>query len=279
MLGGVAFFSYIMGNFIEIVSNYEKKMGIVDKSGDLHNWLLLLTRFTNNQPLPKSLTAQIEQNFNYFWQKNRLESVHNEEDRAYLQVLPDKVKTQIMTVYLWCDIFNNFKKFFNIDNVKDCKFLYDVGFGFMPRNFDPNSEDKIIYDEEDDVIEMYFIVEGIVGVGFSLIANGFRKNPYKIAKRYSPNQVICDHYLCNDLKSQFIYMAMKEIKSFALTKKFLLYEVFPKYPDIAKKIKIESYNNYKKNIFKPVNTIRKAEIQEMNRRSNYRSIQINETEV
>ena len=48
MLGGVAFFSYIMGNFIEIISNYEKKMGVVDKSGDLHNWLVLLTRFTNN---------------------------------------------------------------------------------------------------------------------------------------------------------------------------------------------------------------------------------------
>jgi len=67
MLGGVAFFSYIMGNFIEIISNYEKKMGVVDKSGDLHNWLILLTRFTNNIALPKSLTAQIENNFNYFW--------------------------------------------------------------------------------------------------------------------------------------------------------------------------------------------------------------------
>ena len=51
MLGGVAFFSYIMGNFIEIISNYEKKLGIVDKSGDLHNWLIQLTRFTNNSPL------------------------------------------------------------------------------------------------------------------------------------------------------------------------------------------------------------------------------------
>ena len=48
MLGGVAFFSYIMGNFIDIISTYEKKMGVVDKSGDLNDWLLLLTRFTNN---------------------------------------------------------------------------------------------------------------------------------------------------------------------------------------------------------------------------------------
>jgi len=69
MLGGVAFFSYIMGNFIEIISNYEKKMGAVDKSGDLHNWLVLLTRFTN---LPKSLEQQIENNFSYFWAHDRL---------------------------------------------------------------------------------------------------------------------------------------------------------------------------------------------------------------
>lgn len=45
MLGGVAFFSYIMGNFIEIISNYENKMGNVDKSAELHNWLILLQRY------------------------------------------------------------------------------------------------------------------------------------------------------------------------------------------------------------------------------------------
>lgn len=57
MLCGVAFFSYIMGSFIEIISNYEKKMGVIDKGTDLHNWMTLLTRFTNNKPLPKSLAA------------------------------------------------------------------------------------------------------------------------------------------------------------------------------------------------------------------------------
>lgn len=35
MLGGVAFFSYIMGNLMEIFTNYESKMGIVDRKGDL----------------------------------------------------------------------------------------------------------------------------------------------------------------------------------------------------------------------------------------------------
>jgi potassium voltage-gated channel Eag-related subfamily H protein 8 len=56
MLCGVAFFSYIMGSFIEIISNYQNKVGVVDKSGELRNWMTLLTRFTGNKPLTKSLS-------------------------------------------------------------------------------------------------------------------------------------------------------------------------------------------------------------------------------
>ena len=47
MLGGVAFFSYIMGNFIEIISNYDAKMGTLDKSDELNVWIISLERFTN----------------------------------------------------------------------------------------------------------------------------------------------------------------------------------------------------------------------------------------
>lgn len=90
MLGGVAFFSYIMGNFIEIISNYEKKMGAVDKSGDLHNWMVLLTRFTNNPGLKKTITQQIEQNFSYFWAHDRLQCLNHEDN--YIESLPTKLK-------------------------------------------------------------------------------------------------------------------------------------------------------------------------------------------
>lgn len=72
MLGGVAFFSYIMGNFIEILTNYEKKMGVSDKSGDLTEWMQKLTRFTNNQPLAPFLVNDIEQNFRYYWNNDRI---------------------------------------------------------------------------------------------------------------------------------------------------------------------------------------------------------------
>jgi hypothetical protein len=42
----------------------------------------------------------------------------------------------------------------------------------MPRKFEPTDEDRIIYDEEDEVTEMYFILEGNVGVGYNMLGVG-----------------------------------------------------------------------------------------------------------
>lgn len=52
----------------------------------------------------------------------------------------------------------------------------------MPRRFDTSEEDKIIYDEEDEVPEMYFIIEGSIGIGYALIGNGISRKQFKIAK-------------------------------------------------------------------------------------------------
>ncbi len=138
-----------------------------------------------------------------------------------------------MTNYLFEDIFYKFRMFFHTNENQESRFLYDVSFGFMPRRFENTDEDRIIYDEEEEVPEMYFMVEGVVGIAYSLISNGISKKQYKIAKKMKNDCIICDHYLVNNLKSQFIYIVIKEIKSFALTKKFLIKGVFPKYPEIA----------------------------------------------
>lgn len=273
MLGGVAFFSYIMGNFIEILSNYDKKMGVQDKSGDLTDWMLQLTRFTNNQPLNKQLMDDIEDNFRHYWDNDRLACMQTED--LYLEPLPRKIKNQIMTVYLFSDIFKEFKRFFSVgENANESGFLYDCAFGFMPREFDPeNNEDKVIYDEEEEVIEMYFITEGIIGIGFSLISNGYLNKQHSIVKKLKgKNTIVCDHYVVNHAKSQFIYMALgaQNVKGYALSKKHLMENVFPHYPDIMAKIQAESFKIYKKQIFKPINESRNKELAKMNKKSTYR---------
>jgi hypothetical protein len=104
-----------------------------------------------------------------------------------------------MTKYLFEDIFSRFSRFFNcLENQEESKFLYDISFGLMPRKFETTEEDKLIYDEEDEVPEMYFITEGVVAVGYSLICNGISKKQYRIAKKLKADCIICDHYTVNN---------------------------------------------------------------------------------
>lgn len=52
------------------------------------------------------------------------------------------------------------------ESIYDANFLQEFGYGLMPRKFSTTELDRIIYDEEEDVIEMYFVTDGIIGIGF-----------------------------------------------------------------------------------------------------------------
>lgn len=109
-----------MGNFIEIVANYEAKIGPSDYSGDLHNWMILLTRYRNNISLPKTMMDDIEDHFNYYWAHDRLDSINT---GSYIDDLPRRLKIQVTTGYLFADIFKQFRRFFMVESVHDARFL------------------------------------------------------------------------------------------------------------------------------------------------------------
>jgi hypothetical protein len=46
MIEGVAFFSYIMSSFLEIISSFDAKMGSLERSEELNEWILSLERYT-----------------------------------------------------------------------------------------------------------------------------------------------------------------------------------------------------------------------------------------
>ncbi len=208
-------------------------MGRVDRITPLRNWMTLMMRFTGDKPLSKTLNKQIETHFAYFWQHDRLQSINQHYDK--LTDLPKAMRRKLLTTYIFEDVFHKFMHFFKTRERKESKFLYDISFGFMPRYFNPNidNEDKIIYCEEDEVPEMYFCLEGKVGIGFSMFARAFESKQFRVSKTLKKNFIICDHYVINNRRSEFLYQVIKPVKCFALTKKFLHNKIFPKYPDIA----------------------------------------------
>jgi potassium voltage-gated channel Eag-related subfamily H protein 8 len=174
MLCGVAFFSFIMSSFIDIISNFNQQTGIKDQGTELHNWLGLLTRFTNNRPLSKQLINLIDNHFEFYWKNDRLANLS--KDNEFLNALPRSIKRNIMITYLWEDVFDRFRFFFNSLKYKDSKFLFDISFGLKPRLFEAKNDNKLIYDEEDEVSEMYFIMEGTIGIGYYLFSKGLSKS-------------------------------------------------------------------------------------------------------
>ncbi len=109
-----------------------------------------------------------------------------------------------MTNYLFEDIFYRYRVFFNTQQNRESRFLYDIAFGFMPRKFEANEIDKVIYDEEDEVPELYFILEGLIGVAYTLASShggSLQHSQFKVGKKLKADCVICDHYVVNKQRS------------------------------------------------------------------------------
>lgn len=73
-----------------------------------------------------------------------------------------------------------------------------------------------------------------------------------------------------------MYVAQTEVTAYAISKRFLQTKIFKKYPEIASEIKEQSFYRYKKNIKSKLLKYRAEHIEEINRRSTYKVINIKE---
>ena len=71
---------------------------------------------------------------------------------------------------------------------------------------------------------------------------------------------------------------VKHAVTFAIKKKYLHENILPKYPEIATILKEECARIYKKQIFQPVNEMRKSELVKLNKTSVYRKISFDVTQ-
>jgi len=133
MLFGVAMFSWVMGEFNDMIINYDTQLGNVNSGPHLESWILLLKKLSKENPVEASLIENIHASINYHWKYNR--NKHLSKDDEYLCSIPKFFKRKLME-FLWKDVFENFSYFF-IYNERNRqshgKFFYDVSFLFMPR--------------------------------------------------------------------------------------------------------------------------------------------------
>ena len=89
--------------------------------------------------------------------------------------------------YLFFDVIQKFARFFEStffpgSKTPNKKLLYLLTKGLLPRRFMSTEEDKIIYEEFQEVDEMYFITDGFIGIGFSKPFCAITEQPYQMVR-------------------------------------------------------------------------------------------------
>jgi hypothetical protein len=186
---------------------------------------------------------EIESNMNFFWNNNRLSAFDSPD--GLFDIIPTNIKEQIAQDYMFPDIFECHKRFFTTELRMDSEFMYEISLGFLPRIFKSDDAiDRIIYEEDMEVSEMYFITKGFIGFGYTFWGGKHNQSSIQVAKQQKGRQIICDHYVINKKKSNFFYLALEDTNGYALTRRFLHLKIFSKYKNYFKIIQAESLRRY-----------------------------------
>ena len=84
LLFGVAIFSYIMGNFIEMLSDWKTLEADLDDGDNLSKFFGLIKYFNGNMDLEVGLKKRIEDHFDNKWEFDRNQAIDDEHERNIL---------------------------------------------------------------------------------------------------------------------------------------------------------------------------------------------------
>lgn len=111
---------------------------------------------------------------------------------------------------------------------------------------------------------MYFVIEGTIGVGFSLIQPGIMNNNYMYSQKQKGRSMIGGHYVINKQRSQFIYAAVDNTVAYGIKASHLHQTIFSEFQEFYSRVKSSTYNYYKHWVYRPIMKHKEREIDKVN---------------
>ena len=151
--------------------------------------------------------------------------------------MPKDLKISLVE-YFWYDIFTKYNNFLLYKKFKNVyyKYYYELSFLLMPRLF---NKDEIIYNVDEEVEELYLIMEGEVSMGL-----GKYKNIIHQRTNFYSGDHLGVYYCLYNVNAEFEYEAVKECKLYGINKIYFL-KLLKDYPEIEEQIREIQYNYYK----------------------------------
>ena len=91
LLAGVALFSYLMGNFIEILDGYQNLNKDLDDGDTLARFFGMMKHYNDGVSIDFELKKKIEEHFDYMWNNDKNQAMMTEEDISQYDQLPQHV--------------------------------------------------------------------------------------------------------------------------------------------------------------------------------------------
>ena len=88
LLFGVAIFSYIMGNFIDMIGTYQTLNADLDDGDNLTRFFGLINHFNNKVDLDFALKKKIEEHLDYKWSYDKNQAIDDEQEKMIMDQLP-----------------------------------------------------------------------------------------------------------------------------------------------------------------------------------------------
>jgi hypothetical protein len=116
LLMGVAVFSYIMGNFIEILDGYMKFNKDTEFGDELTRFFGLVQSFNGMDQMLKERSVRFESYFDYRWRNDKNIAFREKEDLDIYNQMPIDVKGKLMKEFMHKNFLKKFSKTFKFKN-------------------------------------------------------------------------------------------------------------------------------------------------------------------
>ena len=258
LLIGVACFSYIMGQFIEILMNFQQVTADNEDSENLSKWLGLLAHFNKNRPLSKDMTKRFEQYFEYYWQHDKNYAIQSDDDKRFMKELPKHIRRDIYKEFLFKDFIYLFRTHFKIikeenmgngkrifyqwEDTQYLKFMIKTLQKLEPRFYIPK---EYILEVDEEVNEQVYVTAGSYSIGFQ------ERNQKFFHVKLKEKTIIGGYENLFGYEAEFYFKAINQLEGYGLRKSNLK-PIMDKFPDFQKQISSYMVNFYYKIIREPM---------------------------
>ena len=236
LMFGVSIFSYFMGNFIEILEQYQNLNAELDDADNLAKFFGVIKKFNGNVEIIGDrdervpLKQRIEEHFIFKWNNDQTQAITTEADKLLLEQLPIEVQNKLFCNFLFHEFLINFtqsyfkiplsalsgstdprneRRLMTFDDALYQQYMTQILVSLEPRQV---PAETIIFGTNVETHEMFFINSGSIDIGFEL------NNRTKFSLRLFKGGVVGAFNCTYNKKTIFIYKVKSEFKGLTIRK-------------------------------------------------------------